>query len=227
MGGVSFLALTLTLTSCEEIFGEWDRPTPASETPTPTSRAASEATTEDIGSLIGSDGNIYAVGATLPDGVTKEAMIAYVGSASDCTHGLAIALEDSPTGSFVWAAKTGGGCDNNGKTAVQVVASWASSHAVVGGTWRLPTVDDWKYMFYGAGGVAYNVALVHQDTYNYGDFRDKITAAGGTATIEGDYLTNTETADPLKVWSYYFLSNYFHEIYKTVILGHLRAVLAF
>ena len=49
-----------------------------------------------VGQIIGSDGKNYDANATLPDGVTAVAMIAYLGNGSDCTNGLAIQLNASP-----------------------------------------------------------------------------------------------------------------------------------
>ena len=50
-----------------------------------------------VGEIVGSDGKAYAVADkdNLPSGVTAVAMIAYVGTASDCAHGLAIFGDDS------------------------------------------------------------------------------------------------------------------------------------
>ena len=68
----------------------------------PAVKAAAEATAEDKGKLIGTDGNIYAdVAAATAAGTTAVAMICYVGSdngeAAPYNHGLALALSDANT----------------------------------------------------------------------------------------------------------------------------------
>ena len=59
-------------------------------------KTLAEATLDDIGKIAGADGNIYATKAAAEAVATGNAvaMIAYVGTASDCSHGLAIALAD-------------------------------------------------------------------------------------------------------------------------------------
>ncbi len=89
-------------------------------------------TSPAVGQVIGSDGKNYAANATLPDGVTKVAMIAYVNS----SNGLAIALTDE--GSMDWATA---------KSTCE-----AKTPAFTGGTWKLPTQDEWKQMFSANGG---------------------------------------------------------------------------
>ena len=65
----------------------------------PSASPVSEATTEDIGKIIGADGNIYAdVASAVAAGTTANAIIAYVGSEtgeSGYTHGLAISMKDA------------------------------------------------------------------------------------------------------------------------------------
>ena len=91
-------------------------------------------------------------------------MIAYVGSASNCSHGLAVALKDDPAAIYA------------GATAV------ASGHgAVGGGVWRLPAIQDWKYMFIGRG----NGAGPSATTMNYSCFNSKLATAG--TALKSDY----------------------------------------
>lgn len=61
-------------------------------------------------------------------------MISYIGSESDCPHGLAIALEDASNSCMMW------------KDAPSAVAKWSSSYAIKETTWRVPTVNDLKCM---------------------------------------------------------------------------------
>jgi hypothetical protein len=84
----------------------------------PTARTAAEATAEDIGKLIGADGNIYddAAAATAAS-TTAVAMIAYVGNDAETSttynHGLALALGDvSDTKN--WCSQTEATCLGTG-----------------------------------------------------------------------------------------------------------------
>jgi hypothetical protein len=122
--------------------------------------APSSATEDDLGSVIASDGNIYLKNAATPSGNTARAMIAYVGDAkaggtgaATCAHGLAIALDEASTTLYYWHESAG------------LVSTWAASNTVTGISqstttgWRLPTVDDFKYMIQGCGGDTYSADL--------------------------------------------------------------------
>ena len=65
-----------------------------------------------VGQIIGSDGKNYDATATLPDGVTAVAMIAYVGNDAETSttynHGLALALSDADT--KTWCPQTDATC---------------------------------------------------------------------------------------------------------------------
>lgn len=122
-------------------------------------RAASDATAEDLGKLIGADGNIYAdAAAATAASTTAAAMIAYVGEDTDHAtykHGLAIALADE-SGAKEWSpAKT----------------TCAGKSAVTGAAWMLPSVKQWKAMFKANGG----------DEERYTGLNTAIGNAGGTA----------------------------------------------
>ena len=103
-----------------------------------TSAAITNAVTGDIGKLIGADGNIYPnADIATAFGTSGVAMIGYVGDESDCTHGVAVALDDE-----------------NGKAKMELsaaTAACAAKAAVPGGTWRLPSRKDWQYLFIGCG----------------------------------------------------------------------------
>ena len=99
---------------------------------TVTAPAYYAATTSDIGKVIDAKGNMYAtVQAASDAGETAVAMIAYIGNGSNCTHGLAIQLSCQ---SLTW---------NKINTYISNLPE------VPGGTWRLPTFDDWKNMLTG------------------------------------------------------------------------------
>ena len=113
-----------------------------------------------VGQVIGSDGKNYAANATLPTGVTKVAMIAYVDGEN---HGLALALADE--GSMNWA------------TAVTTAA--AHTPAFTGGTWMLPSRDQWEAM--GATSSTYTTLL------------DGFSGITGASNLQsGPYWSSTE-----------------------------------
>ena len=119
-----------------------------------------------VGQVIGSDGKNYAA-ASVPSGVEKVAMIAYVSG----SNGLALALTDE-VGNMNWSTANG--------------ASGAAAHtpAVSGQTWKLPSLDEWKQMFSANGGS--------EDSYT--GLNTAITAAGGTALQETSYWSSTEVS---------------------------------
>ena len=117
-----------------------------------------------VGQLIGSDGQNYAVGSVLPAGVTAVAMIAYMSG----SNGLAITLADE-SGDINW----------------YIATSTAAAHSpeFSGGTWKLPSREDWKNMFKTYGG----------NDSNYGGLNTAITGAGGTGLLDHKgYWTSTE-----------------------------------
>lgn len=99
-------------------------------------------TAGDKGKVIGSDGNLYAskAEAEAVDGVTAEAIIAYVGSVDGvCAHGLAISLTDIDEDQLNYSQAMG----------AYGISAWSASHPIVGGSWRIPTEKDWQYMMWG------------------------------------------------------------------------------
>ena len=120
-------------------------------------------TSPAVGQLIGSDGQNYAVGS-VPTGVTAVAMIAYMSG----SNGLAITLADESR-------------DINWHIATSTAA--AHSPEFSGGTWKLPSRDDWKNMFKTYGG----------NDSNYAGLNTAITGAGGTGLLAyKGYWTSTE-----------------------------------
>ena len=157
---------TYTCTATNQKFdtGKFYRITAQMEKP---AKTLAQATTDDIGKIAGADGKIYATKAAAEAVATGNAvaMIAYVGNASDCSHGLAIALADE--GDKTWSA-AGTAC--SGKT------------TVTGGTWRLPSIKDWQYMFIcGASGIE----IDESTSMSYSELASKLSTAGGVALQEG------------------------------------------
>ena len=114
-------------------------------------KTLSSATTDDIGKIIGSDGNIHVPNWDLPAGVSPVAMIANISSNG---HGLALALDkvkvrhDIDHGwyydeSFTWNSA---GENNKGKTATEIFDDWKANNNVTFGTWRFATAADWQQM---------------------------------------------------------------------------------
>jgi len=140
-----------------------------SESPYEYPLPALSLTSPAVGQVIGSDGKNYAADATLPTGVTKVAMIAYVSG----SNGLAIQLNGSPV-SKNWA---------DAKTYA------AGLTAFTGGTWRLPSKTDWQNMFVGCAvsgdaGASDNMSPI-------AGFKAKIAATGITWQ-SGNYWSSTE-----------------------------------
>ena len=182
----------------------------------PSYRSMLSATSSDVGKVICSNGHIHTnVSDVTCFGGTAEAMIAYVGTESSCSHGLAIALADacSPC---------------NLSNAVSTVSStWASSHGVSGGDWRLPSGDDWKYMFTACGGTAYNTTWNDTMSYSYGNFREKLKALNyGYDVQNSGYWCNLREASGLS-WTYDFAYGRFYHTWADTHNMGVRAVLAF
>ena len=130
---------------------------PVSVTVTP----ALSLTNPVVGQVIGSDGKNYAA-ASVPSGVTKVAMIAYVSG----SNGLAIALADEGLLNWATAKST---CE-------------AKTPAFTGGTWKLPSMGEWNQMFSANGG----------DEESYTGLNTKINTAGGTTLQSGFYWSSSE-----------------------------------
>ena len=157
--------------------------------------ALSAVTADYVGSVVTTDGYVYAkVSDANTAGKTAAAMIAYVGNASDCTHGLAIALADE-SGSMNWSTAKST-CE--GKT------------AVTGGTWRLPSAKDWQYMFIGCGsGESYSDPSEEMKR-SYSGLASKLTTAGGTALQVGEdynYWSSSEENPGNYAWSLRFVDS--------------------
>ena len=160
--------------------------------------ALSAVTSDYIGSVVTTDGNVY---ATATDAVTASklpaAMIAYV---SGTGHGLALALADEAS-QINWDTANG--------------ASGAAAHTpiVTGYSWKLPSKDDWENMINAAGG--------------YEALRDGFSSVGGNNLEEEDYYwSSTDYEDDSnKAW-YYYSGGYFGYFYKDFDIL-VRACLAF
>ena len=145
-----------------------------------------------VGELVGSDGKAYAVADkdNLPQGVTAVAMVAYrsetVGSS------LAIQLNDNLEEKNWSAAKT-----------------YAEGLAAVsGGTWHLPSMTDWQYMFVGCA-VSGDATEPDEDDEMgpITGFQEKIGATGITWQ-SGDYWSSTGSGSGAGYVDVYLGGNY-------------------
>ena len=94
---------------------------------------------EDIGKLLGSDGNVYATATDFPDGVTVSGMIAYINTSEH--WGLAIGPVDLNSGGTHGSEKV------NQSTAVTVCSGYNRELPAAASTgWRLPSQDDFNKM---------------------------------------------------------------------------------
>ena len=176
------------------------------------------ATADDIGKVIGVDGNIYDNVAAANASSTAVAMIAYVGNASNCAHGLAIALNEATE--LTW------------EEALTTAA--AQTPAVFGGSWRLPSMLDWQYMFVGCGQSG-TPSTSYLSVYYAAKLVEKLEAAGVTpmkyaTSNNGYWMSNergSEQAWSIKFWSHgpWYVSTD-NDDWKTFVYD-VRACLAF
>jgi hypothetical protein len=125
-------------------------------------------TSPAVGQVIGSNGKNYAAGS-VPAGVTAVAKICYVSG----SNGLALALTDE--GEMNW---------NSAQTTCA-----AHTPLFTGGTWKLPSKDEWEKMISTAG--------------SYTALRDGFSSVGGTNMKGKAYYSSTENASN-QVWRYLF-----------------------
>ena len=159
-------------------------------------------TSPSVGQVIGSDGKNYPA-ASVPSGVTKVAMIAYVSG----SNGLAIALADE-SGSMNWSTAN--------------TTCEAKTPAFTGGsTWKLPSLDEWK-----------NMLTYDGDSYWNNNLQTALSTAGGNSLQEWMYYWSSTdyVSDNTQACDVEFMSGYanFSNESKTYTTGMLlRAVLAF
>ena len=197
--------VTVTYTGTKKIIGVKAEKKAAAKT-------LAEATSEDIGKIAGKDGKIYATKADAEAVATGNAvaMIAYVGTASDCAHGLAIALADESA--MNWG-NAGTAC--SGKA------------AVTGGTWRLPSDKDWQYMFIGCGSSGSYSTPTFAMEKSYSGLASKLTTAQGAA-LQSEFYWSSTKDEPNGAWGVVFNgSNATFYMEDKTVDHKVRACLAF
>ena len=135
-----------------------------------------------VGDVILADGSFAKAGTETPN-----AMIAYVGSGSDCKHGLAIQLNSSPV-SKKWK-------DDTTYPAKEYAEGLT---AVPGGTWRLPSKADWQNMFLGCAKSG-DASSASDNMNPIAGFKEKIAAAGVTWQSYY-YWSSTESENEGRAW---------------------------
>lgn len=200
-------------------------------------------TTADIGKVICTDRSFYpTVADAQAAGKTPVAMIAYLDEAN--CKGLAISLEDGTITSNTHTDNPIDGCKIN--TAINIANSYNTTHAVEGGTWRVPTVNDWEHMFIGCGSTSTYVeslpyqTLLTADTphFSSGNMQEMMVAAGGkpfyASYISRGYWTvnNLGGISGDMRWAYFFKlgigqDNYIIDVFDGEVQAYVRPCLEF
>lgn len=176
--------------------------------------------TDILGQVICSLGHIHE-NANVDCGGSPRAMIAYAINLSGSVHGLAIALESAPDCKWDDRAST--------------LATWAASHSVVNGEWRVPSDADFKYMFEACGGPSSSTPtedsgdLGSGDAYSFGNLPTMLASLNSSYVIRHGCWTNTAASETL-AWVYFFNDDADHSGFtvnwKDSYYG-LRAILEF
>ena len=158
----------------------------------------SDVTVNDIGKVVSTDGNIY---ATVND-VTLGYPVAMITYVDEQNHtGLAIAIDDvyyfedsQYRGSFQWA------------DAASAVTTWAADNAVTGGTWKVPTIQEWQQMLIGCGAEG-QVSNPPSETLAYTGINEKLNSISEYSPLQYSYWTATEYSTD-KAYEAYFNGTY-------------------
>ena len=160
-------------------------------------RALAEATTEDIGKIIGEDGKIYATKeAAEAAGITAVAMIAYVGNDAETNstynHGLALALKDV-SGYQRWCSQYSATCLSNQYSSEAAVkgdmAGLANTDALVYHSSHTHAAATAARNYQYADGVAEGVHPVVTSAWflpSAGQWDKMVTAAGGYVNLRAN-----------------------------------------
>ena len=218
----------------------------------PLAVTATSVSSEDIGSVIGANGNIYlnaTAAAAASPATTAVAMITYVGSATgetSFTHGLALALSDSDAndGYFYWKTEqldaghiwqtdrnnftSESGLQYNSFTPGHNTDTYPAFKAAMAnnGTTKPTNCSDWflptAYQWNQMIDACKNVLGTKN---SYKDLRDGFNSVGGTNMKLGEYWSSTEDGTNT-AWSYRFHLGYWASEPKTFYCI-VRSALAF
>ena len=137
-----------------------------------------KVTNAHLGWVVASNGLVYENKIAADEYSTGKAMIAYVSSMG---HGLAYATEDASAG-----AETTRAAHSSALSALPAIGT---------GSWRLPTNQDYQYMYYACGGDSYTKTVVAGEAYNVGTFLEKLNAIG-CGLNHSYYWTSTPHSNP-------------------------------
>jgi len=168
-------------------------------------KAAAEATAEDKGKLIGTDGKIYATkAAATAAGTTAVAKIIYIGTTGHATysHGLALALTDESSSTMYW------------QDAINACSAKNTSTRVTNATWLLASKEQWEKM----GAI--------QSSQTYTALRDGFSSVGGSNMRSSGYWSSTEAGSSYAYYYYFGNSNWGYTG-KNSESFYVRACLAF
>ena len=168
-----------------------------------------------IGDVILSDGKFAARSST----GTNVAMIAYLGSSTGVagyTHGLALALSDVSANQLSWDNTY---ANNAGKTAAEWCSDWNTTKTITGGTWMLPSKDQWNKMI----NACKNVLGTKND---YRDLRDGFNGISGASNLQSAYYWSSTEVNSDNAWDCNFLNGNWDSDYKDYYC-RVRACLAF
>ena len=161
----------------------------------------SEVTSDYLGSVVTTDGTVYAtVADASAASKTAAGMIAYV---SGIGQGLAIALADE-AGMMNW------------NTAITTAA--AHTPDVTGYSWKLPTKEEWNQMFSANGG----------SEGSYTGLNTALAAAGGNSSkLQDDIYWSSTPYDEANAWYVHLYEGTHWNMLGKGINGQVRACLAF
>ena len=204
-----------------------------------------------IGNVIATNCRFYSnVAAATDAGTTARAMIAYLGTApaggtgdATCRHGLAIALENLTNNSKKGMSWNNSGSNNGGKTAIELCNALNGPDVnlnfwTYGFHWRLPSVDDWKYMIAGCGGGPYTAELSQGMSYvslpsvsdpSKTHLRPRVYDVGGEG-LGNDWFWASESAgqDAYDAYAWYYnFSEMKFEVTSQSLTRFIRPCLAF
>ena len=170
-----------------------------------------ELTSAVVGDIVGNDGKAYASDKYKLSaiGVTAVAMVAY--KSETVGSSLAIALEDVSENMLTW---NNTGTHNENKTAAEWCSAWNTNTTmgVTGGTWQLPSKDQWEKMINAAGG--------------YAALRDGFSSVGGDNLQSVIYWSSTE-GDTGTAWGFEFGNCNCYQFTLNDAVYRVRACLAF
>lgn len=157
-----------------------------------------KATAADIGKVISTDGCIYASESDVHygEGEKAVAMIAYVDEENH--KGLAIALNNVYDGntyksSFQW------------DEAAAAVQTWPEGRAVAGGTWKVPTIQEWQQMLIGCGANGSVSDSPESGTFTFTGINEKLANLSDSYKLSSGYWSATDYPySDNSAWEIYF-----------------------